>query len=102
MLMGPQFAAGYKMYTPTIAAAGASVHGLVAALCLGVWVKTVESSPKPLSGHYIPRITRGLVGSIWCLAPKGDSHDNPDAPGRGSGAAEYALASLLFAWFPVL
>ena len=102
MVWGPRFAAGYDMFTPTIAAVGASVHGLTAALCLGVWANTVEASPKPLSGHYIPRIVRGFVGSLWSLTPKGSAVDDPDAPGRRSGAAEYALAAVLFGWFAVL
>ena len=102
MVWGPRFAAGYDMFTPTIAAAGASVHCLTAALCLGVWANTVEASPKPLSGHYIPRIVRGFVGSLWSLPPKGSAVDDPDAPGRRSGAAEYALAAVLFGWFAVL
>jgi len=88
----------YDMYPPSLKLAATAAHGLTAALCLGVWGTTVRSSPAPLSGHYVPRIVRGFVGSLPCLAPKAAS-DDPDADAGGDGRNEYALCALLFGYF---
>ena len=81
--------------------AATAAHLLTAILCLGVWVRTVESSPAPLSGHYVPRLVRGFVGSLTSLLPKNPS-DDPDSPISRDGRSEYALCALLFGWFAVL
>ena len=47
----PAFAYGYDMYSPAIKQAATAAHALTAALCLGVWGRTVKSSPRPLAGH---------------------------------------------------
>ena len=94
----PLFAYGYDMYPPLLKAAAAAVHMLTALLCFGSWVRTVEPTS---SGHYVPRLVRGLAGSAVSLAPKVSS-DDPDAAEGRDGRAEYALCALLFTWFAVL
>ena len=97
----PSFAVGYQMYTPPFALAAALAHILVGAFCLGVWTHTVSGSPKPVSGHYVPRMVRGLVGSLFALIPKQDA-DDPDEAAARSGRDLYALAAALFAFFTVM
>ena len=94
----PAFATGFDMYPPLFKLAATAAHALTAVLCVGVWVRTVEPTS---SGHYVPRIVRGLAGSVASLAPKGAS-DDPDAPAGRDGRAEYALCAALFAWFAAL
>ena len=53
------------------------------------------------SGHYVPRVVRGLAGSLACLTPK-SATDDPDAAVARDGRNEYALCTLLFSWFAVL
>ena len=72
------------MYPSAFKLAASAAHGLTAALCLGVWGRSVASSPPPLAGHYVPRIVRGFVGSLTNLMPNpmsrvtGDTADDPD------------------------
>jgi len=91
----------YAMYPLPLKVGATAAHAATAVLCLGVWGRTVKSSPAPLSGHYVPRMVRGFVGSVMNLAPKQGS-DDPDAEAGGDGRAEYALAALLFGYFAVL
>ena len=95
----PAFAYGYDMYSPALKLGAIMAHGFTTLLCLGVWGRTVRSSPPPLAGHYIPRVVRGLIGSFWSLAPTAATSD-PDAA-ESDGRAEYALCAVLFAWFAV-
>uniref|UniRef100_A0A7S0LEB5 Uncharacterized protein n=1 Tax=Coccolithus braarudii TaxID=221442 RepID=A0A7S0LEB5_9EUKA len=97
----PAFAYGYDMYSRPLKVAATATHALTVALCMGVWARTVRSSPAPLTGHYVPRIVRGFVGSLATLSPKGASAD-PDTFEGSDGRAEYALCALLFGWFAVL
>ena len=94
----PAFAYGYDMYPPLLKLAAAAAHTLTALLGLGVWVRTVEPTS---SGHYVPRIVRGFVGSCITLAPKGAT-DDPEAAAGRDGRAEYAMCAALFTWFAVL
>jgi len=94
----PAFAYGYDMFPLPLKLGATAVHGCTAVLCLGAWVRSVEPTS---SGHYLPRIVRGLAGSVACLAPKAAS-DDPDAAAGRDGRNEYALTTLLFAWFAVL
>lgn len=87
------------MYPPALKAAAAAAHGLTGALCLGAWVRTVKPTS---SGHYVPRIVRGLVGSAMALTPRGGPLDDPDAAEGRDGRAAYALCALLFGYFSVL
>eukprot|EP00931_Biecheleriopsis_adriatica_P081315 TRINITY_DN54640_c0_g1_i1.p1 TRINITY_DN54640_c0_g1~~TRINITY_DN54640_c0_g1_i1.p1 ORF type:complete len:397 (+),score=55.67 TRINITY_DN54640_c0_g1_i1:69-1193(+) len=96
----PAFATGYDMYPSTLKLAAAASHFLTAVLCLGVWARTVTSSPPPMSGHYVPRMVRGFVGSVLSL-PSG-AMDDPDSPAGRDGRNEYAICSLLLGWFTVL
>lgn len=97
----PAFTTGHDMYPPILKVIAAVVHVITACVCLSAWVRTVDSSPPPVRGHYVPRIVRGLVGSVWRLAPTGVS-DDPDAAGGRDGRNEWALAALLFGYFTVL
>ena len=94
----PAFAYGYDMYPAAFKVAATAAHALTAALCLGVWGRTVASSPPPQGGHYVPRIVRGFVGSLTSLAPKAAS-DDPDAAAGGDGRNEYAMCAMLFGYF---
>lgn len=94
----PAFAYGYDMYPAALKAAAGAAHGLTALLCAGVWVRTVEPTR---SGHYMPRLVRGLAGSLATLAPKSAS-DDPEAASSRDGRSELALCAALFAWFAVL
>ncbi len=94
----PAFAYGYDMYPKALKLLATAAHTLTALLCTGVWLRTVEPTS---SGHYVPRIVRGLSGAIVSLAPK-DASDNPDVVAGRDGRAEYALCVALFAWFAVL
>ena len=86
------------MYSPLLKTAATGAHALTAILCTGVWVRTVKPTA---TGHYVPRIIRGLTGSLWSLPPKAAS-DDPEAPSARDGRAEYALLVGLFTWFAVL
>ena len=92
------FATGYSMYPPPLKAVAAAVHAITGVLAMGVWVRAVTPTS---SGHYVPRIVRGLAGSITNLAPK-DVSDDPDAPTGRDQRASYALLTALFTWFAVL
>jgi len=94
----PAFAYGYDMYPFLLKVGAGIVHVLTALVCMGVWLRTVTPTS---SGHYVPRIVRGVVGSIATLAPANAS-DDPDTPAGRDGRAEYALCVALFAWFAVL
>ena len=98
VLQMPWFAVGYSMYPPLLKAVSTTVHALTWLLCMGVWVRTVKPTS---SGHYVPRIVRGLAGSLGSLAPKGAS-DDPEAPAGRDGRSEYAMLAALFTWFAVL
>ena len=97
--------AGYDMYPPAFKLVATAAHGLTAALCLGVWGRSVASSPPPLAGHYVPRIVRGFVGSLTNLMPNptsrmtGDVADDPDTAAGGDGRNEYALCAMLLGYF---
>jgi len=101
----PAFAYGYDMYPPAFKLVATAAHGLTAALCLGVWGRSVASSPPPLAGHYLPRIVRGFVGSLTNLMPNptsrmtGDVADDPDTAAGGDGRNEYALCAMLLGYF---
>ncbi|KAL1515328.1 hypothetical protein AB1Y20_001959 [Prymnesium parvum] len=97
----PAFAYGYDMYPLLLKAGAVSAHALTAVLCLGVWGRSVTSSPPPLAGHYLPRIVRGFTASIMALPPKAVS-DDPDEEAGGDGRSEYALCAALFFYFSVL
>ena len=103
-LFAPLFAVGYKLLTPSITTLVTSVHLTVAALCLKIWANSVTSSPKPISGHYVPRILRGVIGSLWSLPPAldvtGAAHDDPDK--SIDGRALYATACAGFVWFAIM
>merc|ERR1712060_5005 len=85
-----------------------------ALFCLGVWVRSIRSSPPPIAGHYLPRLVRGILGSIWALVPQTSetsslskngsaSHlDDPDSPAGGDGRNEYSIACALFLWFAAM
>lgn len=96
----PVFAVGYKMLPPPAAALVTALHLSVACLCLGAWGKTVRASPRPLAGHYLPRIVRGCAGSLCSLFPSGSALDDPDA--HPDGRSLYALATMGFLWFTVM
>jgi len=97
---GPTFSVGYKLFTPPIAYGAASVHALTghnlqksrlatilqpvslsrhltsailwaAMLAMAVWARSV-------GGNYLTRLVRGVVGSIFLLAPLSPS-DDPDS-----------------------
>ena len=93
------------MYPPAFKLVATAAHGLTAALCLGVWGRSVASSPPPLAGHYLPRIVRGFVGSLINLMPNptsrmtGDVADDPDTAAGGDGRNEYALCAMLLGYF---
>lgn len=87
----------YDMYPPALKLFATASHTATALLCLGVWVRTVDM----YCGHYVPRIVRGVVGSIMKLVPASVS-DDPDAPAGRDGRNEFALLAALFAWFAVL
>jgi hypothetical protein len=97
----PAFATGHDMYPFTLKVVASAVHATTAAVCLGAWARSVDASPPPVSGHYLPRMVRGFVGSIWRLAPAGAS-DDPDLSCGRDGRSEWALAALLFGYFTVL
>mmetsp|Transcript_26531 Transcript_26531/g.48551 ORF Transcript_26531/g.48551 Transcript_26531/m.48551 type:complete len:541 (-) Transcript_26531:140-1762(-) len=94
----PLFTAGYDIGQPILKLLVSAVHCLTAVLCAGTWIRSVEPTS---SGHYVPRLVRGLVSSAVSLAPKGAS-DDPDLPAGRDGRAEYALCTALFAWLCVL
>ena len=94
----PAFAYGYDMYSPALKLFATAAHALTALLCTVVWVRTVKPTS---SGHYVPRLVRGVAGSIASLVPKGASDDPDSAAGR-DGRAEYALCAALFTWFAIL
>ena len=100
-VFGPAFATGYDMYPRLLKVLAGWVHLATASICLGAWARCVESSPPPVSGHYIPRILRGFVGSVWRLCPSSAS-DDPDQRYGQDGRNEWALAALLFGYFSVL
>ena len=92
-------------YPSPLRAAALATHGATALLCLGAWSRTVASSPGPAEGHFLPRVVRGLVGSLYgALSPQRPtgSLDDPDSPTGSDGRSELALASLLFAGFTAL
>lgn len=97
----PAFACKYDMFPAPLKMAAVATHGLTAVLCLGAWGRTVACSPAPMSGHYVPRIVRGFVGSIASLPPK-QASDDPDSRAGGDGRNEYALCAALFGYFSVL
>ena len=94
----PLFAYGYDMYHPLLKFTAGMVHTLTGILCTGVWVRTVKPTS---SGHYVPRLIRGFIGSIASLVPKEPS-DDPEALEGRDGRASYALLAFLFTWFAVL
>ena len=94
----PAFACGYDLYPTALKLLATAAHGLTAILCTGVWVRTVEPTT---SGHYVPRIVRGLSGSLASILPK-EVSDSPDGGAGRDGRAEYALCAALFTWFAVL
>lgn len=94
----PWFAYGYDMYPPALKLLATAAHALTALLCIGTWVRTVEPTS---TGHYVPRIVRGLAGSIMSIVPKAASDDPTSLEGR-DGRAELALCCALFTWFAVL
>jgi hypothetical protein len=94
----PWFAYGYDMLPPPLRLGATAVHGATALLCAGAWVRTVEPTS---SGHYVPRLVRGFVGSLATLGPK-DATDDPEAPAARDGRAEFAMCAALFGWFAVL
>ena len=94
----PLFAYGYDMYPTPLKIAATATHALTALLCTGAWVRTVEPTS---SGHYVPRIVRGLAGSAMSLVPK-DVSDDPDAAAGRDGRSDYAICALLFTWFAIL
>ena len=63
----PLFAYGYDMYHPLLKFTAGMVHTLTGILCTGVWVRTVKPTS---SGHYVPRLIRGFIGSIASLVPE--------------------------------
>ena len=85
------------MYSPALKFCATASHALTGLLCVGVWAKTVE----PYCGHYVPRIIRGLVGSMMKLVPTNPS-DDPDAVAGRDGRNIFALCAALFTWFAVL
>lgn len=93
----PWFAYGYDMYPPALKLFATVAHAATALLCLGVWVRTVTM----YCGHYVPRIVRGVVGSIMKLVPSSVS-DDPDTPAGRDGRNEFALCAAMFTWFAVL
>ena len=93
---GPAFACGYDLFGRSVKVCTALVHTATATLALGIWAKTVTPSPPPVAGHYVPRIVRGLVGSVWSVGPRTPT-DDPDA--RDGGAALYALAAVGLSFF---
>ena len=94
----PAFACGYDLYPTVLKLLATAAHGLTAILCTGIWVRTVEPTT---SGHYVPRIVRGLSGSLASILPK-EVSDSPDGGAGRDGRAEYALCAALFTWFAVL
>jgi len=110
----PAFTTGYRMYSPSFALLIATTHLSAGLFCAFVWLRSVDPSPRPLRGHYIPRLARGLVGSIWALVPQTSetssisangsaSHlDDPESTAGGDGRNEYALACVLFLLFAAL
>lgn len=94
----PWFAKGYDMYPTILQLSATAAHCMTAVLCLGTWLRSVNPTS---SGHYVPRLVRGLVGSAMALTPKAVS-DDPDSKVGRDGRAEYAMCTLLFAWFSVL
>ncbi|KAL3910678.1 MAG: hypothetical protein SGPRY_008971, partial [Prymnesium sp.] len=97
----PAFAYGYDMYPPPLKVIASTSHALTAVLCLGAWGRTVQCSPPPMGGHYVPRIVRGFIGSLMALAPKAAS-DDPDSESGGDGRNEYALCAAMFGYFSIL
>ena len=96
---GPAFAVGYDLFPTSVKVGAATAHLATAALAIGVWARSVEASPPPLSGHYVPRIVRGAIGALWSLPPRA-SNDDPDTP--DGGAALYAAATAGLLWFAVM
>ena len=90
----PAFAYGYDMSPAALKAAAGAAHGLTALLCAGVWVRTVEPTR---SGHYMPRLVRGLAGSLATLAPKSAS-DDPEAASSRDGRSEPDDGRVLREW----
>mmetsp|Transcript_120959 Transcript_120959/g.301835 ORF Transcript_120959/g.301835 Transcript_120959/m.301835 type:complete len:497 (-) Transcript_120959:223-1713(-) len=111
---GPVFSAGYKMYPVKFAGVVTVIHLATAAFCLGVWVRSVRSSPPPIDGHYLPRMVRGAIGSLLSLLPQSSEtntlsasgsathHDDPETLAGSDGRNEYALACMLFLFFAVM
>eukprot|EP00404_Azadinium_spinosum_P014960 CAMPEP_0180513882 /NCGR_PEP_ID=MMETSP1036_2-20121128/52424_1 /TAXON_ID=632150 /ORGANISM="Azadinium spinosum, Strain 3D9" /LENGTH=320 /DNA_ID=CAMNT_0022525249 /DNA_START=442 /DNA_END=1404 /DNA_ORIENTATION=- len=111
---GPSFSVGYKMSPSWLIDLVLAVHTATALFCLFVWMRSVPSSPPPIKGHYLPRLVRGISGSIWALVPQTSetstiskngsaSHlDDPDSSAGSDGRNEYAIACILFLWFAVM
>jgi len=110
----PSFARGYQLYPNGFAYFIAACHVLSAGFCLWVWLKSVMPSPRPISGQYLPRLLRGVVGSFWALFPATSetssisssgsaSHlDDPESTAGSDGRNEYSMATVLFLCFAVM
>lgn len=122
VLFCPTFSVGYDLF-PSLAFRGATAtaHVATAALALFVWARSVAPlvdaelkselapggvSPIDAGNLVLSRLTRGLVGSLWSLAPQRGAAflDDPDRPDRGAaGLWSFAAAGLLaFAVAPQL
>lgn len=109
------FARGFQLYHPQgVAYFVAGCHIISAAFCLVVWLKSVTPSPRPISGQYLPRLVRGIVGSFWAVFPATSetssisssgsaSHlDDPESTAGSDGRNEYSMATVLFLCFAVM
>lgn len=87
-------------------------HLAVALFCMLVWRYSVR--PTTPNGAYIPRLARGVIGSVWGLVPHGSETSSPSSSGSAShlddpdtmpgrdGRNEYALACVIFLAFAVM
>ena len=89
VVFAPRFAVGYDMYPFLLKVAAAASHAFAAVLCAAVWVRTT----RPIGGHWVPRVVRGLIGSLWALAPRATSLDDPDVQTSRDGRNEYAFCT---------
>ncbi|KAG8467676.1 hypothetical protein KFE25_006728 [Diacronema lutheri] len=81
---------GRTTYPPSLLAGALVAHGATAAHCVRVWSRSLSGRPPTLL-----RIVRGVLGSLWRLAPTACS-DDPDEDRAADGRNEFATLTLGF------
>ena len=101
-IFAPTFAFGYDLYTWNLKVGAALVHAITATLALFSWKRIISTNVSSPLG-YMPRIIRGLVGSLWTLGPSKPS-DDPDSPHLtgNDNASIWSLCTVGFLCFAIL